>query len=533
MTQVTGRRREPALARDLEALDEVALNALGFEQMMEGIVAAVAPVLDAATCGVMTWEPVHDALQLLPASFGVNEATAASYRVSSTDVRSNAARVFSTGVPFVSNCAAGDSAILQDYVEVLGVERLLTVPLALGDRRTGVLHFANPGAPFEPDDLAIARQVAPRVAVAVEHVRNRVRMRRREGLEGILGRAAKGIASGSPLDEIIASAVDELRLISRARCVLLSVAGADPVVRGSPEGEDGGGASQFLQDSRSAPRTIQERLARPHHAGDPGWAALHVPVVVSDEYVGTLSLLRTGAEPLSRDERTAIRRLADLIALAWATERYQQERAAMARLRERELIAEDLHDHVAQVLFATKTELEAALEQPSLEGAPRKSVARARELLARGEESMRDVIEALSRAGQPDGVIERLERVVQEVEEQFGIAVHLELPRTRLPLGPGSQAVADLLVRACREALVNAAKHAGPTRVGVGLRPTRDGRVLLTVQDDGIGPPTGGRRNGHGLKALRRAVRERGGALRVSRGSLGGTKLTMSIDWRF
>ena len=48
--------------------------------------------------------------------------------------------------------------------------------------------------------------------------------------------------------------------------------------------------------------------------------------------------------------------------------------------------------------------------------------------------------------------------------------------------------------------------------------------------DDGIGIVGCERRDGHGLKALRRAVREHGGALRVARRPLGGTKLTMSID---
>ena len=206
------------------------------------------------------------------------------------------------------------------------------MPLGVGEQRTGVIHFANRDAPFEPKDVMIARRLAPRVAVAVEYVRNLLAAAAQGGPGGDPAPRRGGDRVRRPLDRILERAFEELLLISGAQCVLLSVAGAEPILRGC-EQSVAANVRQFLEDSRNGPRGVHERLARPDRAGDPGWAALHVPVLVSEEYLGTLSLLRSRAEPLSQDERTAMERLADLIALAWATERYQQERAAKARLQ--------------------------------------------------------------------------------------------------------------------------------------------------------------------------------------------------------
>ena len=109
MAQAIGSERDgmpaPVKPYDLAALDEAVLNAVSFEQMMDGVSAAVAPALGAELCGVMIWEPVQDALQLLPGSFGADKAATASYRISSSDVASNAARVFTTRRRYLSNRA--------------------------------------------------------------------------------------------------------------------------------------------------------------------------------------------------------------------------------------------------------------------------------------------------------------------------------------------------------------------------------------------------------------------------------------------
>jgi signal transduction histidine kinase len=119
--------------------------------------------------------------------------------------------------------------------------------------------------------------------------------------------------------------------------------------------------------------------------------------------------------------------------------------------------------------------------------------------------------------------------VVQAVEEEFGRPVSLDIaPDAAVATRALNRFAAGLLARAAREALVNAAKHAGPCRLGIRLTVTRRRRLLLTISDSGMG--VGNRRgDGYGMAALRRAVRRHGGVLRVHPVSTGGTQVAVSL----
>ena len=89
---------------------------------------------------------------------------------------------------------------------------------------------------------------------------------------------------------------------------------------------------------------------------------------------------------------------------------------------------------------------------------------------------------------------------------------------TAEPLGPVSQGVQVAVCKIVREGLSNAARHAGPTDVRVGLY--RDGAdVVVTVAD--TGPSAGGWQAspgaGHGLAGLRERVGSLGGVLSAER----------------
>ncbi|MBL8174515.1 MAG: hypothetical protein JNK48_07595 [Bryobacterales bacterium] len=80
--------------------------------------------------------------------------------------------------------------------------------------------------------------------------------------------------------------------------------------------------------------------------------------------------------------------------------------------------------------------------------------------------------------------------------------------------------------RISQEALTNVARHSGATNVFVELR-IRDGKLHLTVEDNGKGMPAGVEhgQSSLGLVGMRARARQSGGELAVTNGTHGGVKL--------
>lgn len=512
------------------ALDEVVLSAHSIEEMDKALLATVAPLTGAVTGGIMVWDEERDVLRMLPGAFGVSEDDAVSCQVSTEHPTANTARVFATGKSYMSNDARGDPAQVQDYVALFHVERILTVPLSLGRRRIGVIHLANKPTPFTQDDLQTAEMLAPRIATVVELGQAVLRLRREQRLTAALVDLAVEIASGGTMRALAPRALARIGQGTRVSALALVYREARPIVWTS--GDEMRGLNQQLLAQATEQGGLREQIVAPQGAGDPGRSTLHVPVRLEGAEIAALLVVRNRAEPFVEHERDGFVRLANLTALAWATERNRQQRAELARLRERQRIADDLHDTVAQILFVAQVNLEAVLESGDLAPATAKTISRARGLLLKGDSEIRNVIHQLSRPVGAD-LAYRLGLLIEELQDELAVSVSLDLPRRVADVamevrGP----VADAMIKTAREAIVNAAKHANPSTVSVRLQVARHSRLRLTITDDGIGIANGngGLGMGHGLTAIRRVMRENGGLLRVGRGPSGGTKVTASVQ---
>jgi signal transduction histidine kinase len=523
------RRRTASLTaqlEQLEALDQVALSSESFDQLTEALQLALEPIFGAELTGVMVWDENRKVLQMVSGSFGTDEETAASYQVDPAYPHSNAGRVFATGRPYLSNDAAGDPGILQSYVRAFRIRRLVSLQLAVSGRPTGVLHLANKPTDFRVEDLRRAERLIPRIATVVELTRAMLQLRRKEQLESVLSGAAVEIASGGGVLDFLPRALEGLGRTLEAGMIALVPEGSEPIVHRRDQDHPGLVAA-VLAEAEEAPGA-RAYVVGPTGAGDPGRAVFHTPVNAGRQRIGTLSALRLRSESFSREERMALGRLANLAALGWASERYQRQRAELARLHERQRIADELHDQVAQILVAAQLGLDAILERSDLDPALTLALARARGLLVRGDTAIRTVIEQLDQPAATD-FAGRLTEAVTAIEDEFAMPVHLEVgdraaetaERLRRPVG-------DALVRVVRESLVNAAKHAGPCRATVTVELGRTGSLRVRIVDDGVGTTTGAG-GGHGLVSVRRSIALHGGRLQVRRGRGGGTTVVASV----
>lgn len=195
---------------------------------------------------------------------------------------------------------------------------------------------------------------------------------------------------------------------------------------------------------------------------------------------------------------------------------------------ERQRMAREIHDTLAQGLTGIVTQLEAveqARDRPQdwqrhLDNAARlarASLAEAR----RSVEGSRP--ESLEGARLPEALAE----VAQQWSKLNNIPLEVTVVGEVLPLHPEIEVA---LLRTAQEALANVAKHAQASRAGLTLSYMGD-VVTLDVRDDGVGfEATGdGRGSGFGLIAMRQRVSRVAGTLTVESEPGGGTAISARI----
>ena len=223
--------------------------------------------------------------------------------------------------------------------------------------------------------------------------------------------------------------------------------------------------------------------------------------------------------------------LVNTTALAYANDRYNRQRAQVARLAERQRIADDLHDDVAQLLFAAQMALDDVLADTELDEPAVAAIARARALVIRGDATIRRAIDELSSPPAAD-VESRLASMIATVDSTFDFQAALDVSpaavQTARALGEDSMST---IVKVARESLVNAAKHARPCAARVSLTGVGHNRVRLAVVDDGPGMASNGDGR-HGMASMRAAVEARGGTLKVSSPAGGGTCVELTLPVR-
>lgn len=203
---------------------------------------------------------------------------------------------------------------------------------------------------------------------------------------------------------------------------------------------------------------------------------------------------------------------------------------------ERERMAREIHDTLAQGLAGILAQLQAA-EQTLPEEAPeRRQVSTAIALAREGLSEARRTVHAV----EPQVLAEaRLPEVIQEAvarwSETHGVTAVLTTTGYARPL---HTEVEVTLLRAAQEALANVAKHARARRVVLTLTYMED-EVTLDVLDDGIGFELAAVRalvtsgtapdGGFGLAAMRQRVQRLSGRLAVESEPGGGTAISATV----
>lgn len=247
------------------------------------------------------------------------------------------------------------------------------------------------------------------------------------------------------------------------------------------------------------------------------------PLRVGDTTLGALCVARTTDTPFDDDETRALTLLANSAAIAIANARLveaeKRQTQQAATLAERERLAAEFHDHLAQMLSLLNFKAN-RLAELLVAGLTDEASNQLRQMKSTLTDVYGQVRAALTSLREPviDGqtLAEQLTACLAEFQERSGLTPHLSLAYpANLALPHLIQKQAMLIVR---EALTNIRRHAQAQQVWVSVEHNAaQNEVRFSIEDDGCGFDLAETRgNNHlGLTIMKTRAERSGGQLVV------------------
>jgi two-component system nitrate/nitrite sensor histidine kinase NarX len=419
-----------------------------------------------------------------------------------------------------------------------GLPHLIDIPLTRGTSIVGRMRLHLPEGTAEPDLLtsATVQNIGHQLACSIQ-IGQLVGDLQRRRLEGHgLYDVLLSISNQRPLAETLGAVVrhardllnadDAVMCVSTSTSVLLDTSEAGPTTLAD-------GSTCISADPERFTALADRPLACPIGSTSDKEASMHVSLMSPGLNLGELWVARAPTSPFSARDRGFLQTLGELAAIAITSARMRESERQGAILAERERIAREMHDSLAQVLGVVHFRLRALRTSVERFEAPGVAAGLA-ELADLAEEAYRDVREAIlglresSRAER--GLFDSLRAYIEKYGHQSGIRASLETDFEEEPrLSPAAEVQ---IIRVIQEGLTNIRKHAGASSAVV--RVTCDnGAVSFEIQDDGRGfdlPRTLLDRDSRfGLHSMRERMELIGGTLTIDAAPGRGTRLVARV----
>lgn len=257
------------------------------------------------------------------------------------------------------------------------------------------------------------------------------------------------------------------------------------------------------------------------------------PLKIHGKAIGAIAVFGLRPEMFNPEDLSLLKDMGNQIALAIENARLHQKVETMAALEERERIAREMHDGLAQVLSYTLTKSQAARRLMS-SGQETKAAVQLAELEKSIQEVYADVREAilgLRTAAAPEkDFLSMLREYVIRFSQMSGIKVEMETDN--VGVNPFSSRSGFQVIRIIQEALTNVRKHAGVRNASVKIRRSNE-HVEITVHDNGGGfdeqRVSQVQLTKFGIQTMKERAETVGGTLQISSSPGEGTTLTLNV----
>ncbi len=366
----------------------------------------------------------------------------------------------------------------------------------------------------------------------IEHLSSALRVRnidleRRAASARALHRVSVAIAALAEVDEILRAIVDQAKALLDVDVAVLVTSGAD----GESHVAASSGPDESVDRAGGFPggRAGVSRFVRPELVT----ARLEAPLQRAGETIGLLMVGSRRARGFEVDEVETLSALANQAAIAIENARLQARLRELAVDAERERIAREMHDGLAQVLGYVNTKSQ-AIEELLAVGRTAEARGLLSELAAAARSIYVDVREAILGLRSPVdpgiGLVAAVEDYAARFAEASKIAVRVDAATAvgHLDLAPNVEAQ---VFRIIQEALTNVRKHSGAGRVDVSFG-VADGRLEVVIADDGHGiaeSAAPAERPRYGIEAMRERAASIAGTVEWTSPSEGGCRVRLEV----
>jgi DNA-binding NarL/FixJ family response regulator/signal transduction histidine kinase len=451
-----------------------------------------------------------------------------------------------------------DSPLLPGRLSDHMAGRILVAPIFLGERPLAlVVGQLRPDAVVEtPLWQARIQEVLARAALAVEVRRASAAYQEEVHRRQYTREIAAAILEGKPLPDVASLIIEIVARRLRVERVGLylrgATAGIAPIALRGISTEFGAeiarlaqrqplkdraeatGLPLYVRDVQAESQLPMEmrELFRREKVG----AMLMAMLQHSEAVRGALVVYSDGQRTFTPLDLSAFQGFADMATLGIALSQQMEQRREIAMMEERNRLAREIHDTVAQSLAALVLQMETARNYVSAgnSGAGAEllnaATAQARQAL---QETRRAVQGLAPLALETMSPAQAIARELETLDPSGEIGTQFILTGDEIELTPDQQTA---LLRIAQEALGNARRHARAHRIRVGLHYGADD-VMLLVEDDGIGfdvaqPHAPGPDGGYGLFGMEERARLLEGRLEIDSTPGWGTRIRTLLPYR-
>jgi signal transduction histidine kinase len=451
-------------------------------------------------------------------------------------------RVLTDLEPLASEDTEHDTRVNHELMVALGIKSVLVVPLEVQERilAMAVIYTTERARPFTEEQIEFAWTTASSGAMEIDNARlfteNSRRLEENQGIQRVI----TALMREQEIEKILKIVCSEAQILTGAHgSAVFFIQNDDQLKLAFSTGDHpltdhlpyrGSISEKALQDHKpiiiNRPTSLGG-IFQPDISPD---NLLIAPLSVNERYLGAHYLVNKpgGFTP---DDTHLVSIYTDQSAVAIENARLRQKVQYMAVLEERERVAREIHDNLAQALSTIKLQasyIGDLLTRGDTQQA-RESITELVRITGETNAEARDAIYTLRNNVVSDAdFLPRLQSYLAKYQKSYAIDVQLDIQEgTSITLPPQSLLQ---VMRIIQEALTNVRKHTRADKAYVSLA-ENEGEFILTVEDNGQGfklEKSQENESGHvGMQIMRERAESLGGSMEVSTQPGRGTKITV------